>query len=106
MSDHFGILCIKVLSCANSLLFQYFKVSDDRSTRKTSEIYSKLTIKIPERCQWYLFDDAFIVNFEYIALLFLVLLLQMLAGAFTKLTSFKLVYRTAYVLLDFFVWKL
>ena len=51
MPDHFGILCIKVLSCDNSLLFQYFKVHDDRSTRKRSEINSKLTIKIPERCQ-------------------------------------------------------
>ena len=89
-----------VLSCANSPLFQYFKdfrrwqhalvnlikkllltlaniylsIVNNRNTRKRCEIYLKLTIKIPERRHWRR-SDVFIVNFEHISLLFLVLLL-------------------------------
>ena len=33
------------------------------NTRATYEIYSKLTIKVPERCHWRC-SDVFIVNFE------------------------------------------
>ena len=93
-----------VLSCANSPLFQYFKdfrrwqralvnlikkllltlaniylsIVNNRNTRKRCEIYSKLTIKIPERRHWRR-SDVFIVNFEHISLLFLVLLLLILS---------------------------
>ena len=47
-----------------------FKVSD-KNTRKRYEIFSKLTIKKPERRN----SCVFIVNLEHIANLFLVLLL-------------------------------
>ena len=61
---------------ANSYLFKVNK----GNIRKRCEIYSKLTIKAPERC-----SDVFIVNFEHISHVFLVFLLlnlntQMLAG--------------------------
>ena len=60
-----------------------FKV-DNKNTRKTCEICSKLTIRTPERCYWHRFG-LFIVNFEHIshsALVFLLLTLskQMPAG--------------------------
>ena len=42
------------------------------------EIYSKLTIKIPERCQWGR-SGVFIVNFEHISHLVLVFLLLTLS---------------------------
>ena len=50
-----------------------FKVNN-RNTRKRCEICSKLTIKKPERRQQRR-SGVFIVNFEYILLLFLVFLL-------------------------------
>ena len=48
-----------------------FKVNN-RNTRKRCEMCSKLTIKTPERRQW-LRCGVFVVNFEYISYLFLVL---------------------------------
>ena len=50
-----------------------FKVNN-RNTRTSCEIRSKLTIKIPERRQW-CHSGIFIVNFEHISYLFLVFLL-------------------------------
>ena len=50
-----------------------FKVNN-RNTRTMREICSKLTIKIPERCQWRR-SGIFIVNFEHISRLVLVFLL-------------------------------
>ena len=44
---------------------------NNRNTRKRCEICSKLTIKLPEPCQWRRFG-VFIVNFEHILHLFLV----------------------------------
>ena len=52
-----------------------FKVNN-RNTRKTCEICSKLTLKTPERRQWH--SGLFIVNFEHISRLFLALLLLIL----------------------------
>ena len=52
--------------------FYLFKNSN-RNTRKNSEICSKLTIKTPQRNRWPR-PDAFIVNFENILNLFLVIL--------------------------------
>ena len=42
-----------------------FKVNN-RNTRTRCKISSKLTIKIPERCQWRR-SGIFIVNFEHIS---------------------------------------
>ena len=50
-----------------------FKVNN-RNTRKRCQIYSKFTIKTPERCQWHR-SGVFIVNFEHISHLALVFLL-------------------------------
>ena len=50
-----------------------FKVNN-RNTRKRCEIFSKLTIKIPERHHWRR-SGNFIVNFEHISHLVLVFLL-------------------------------
>ena len=50
-----------------------FKVNN-KNTRKRCEICLKLTIKTPEWHQWRC-SGVFIVNFEYISYLFLVLLL-------------------------------
>ena len=47
----------------------YLLKVNNTNTRTRYEIYSKLTIKIPERRQW------FIVNFEHISHLVLVFLL-------------------------------
>ena len=55
------------------------KVSN-RNSRKRCEICSKLTIKISERRQRR--SGIFIVNFEHISHLFLVLLLLTLAGKY------------------------
>ena len=52
----------------------YLLKFNNRSTRKRCEIFSKLTIKAPERCQRRR-SGVFIVNFENISHLFLVLLL-------------------------------
>ena len=50
-----------------------FKINN-KNTRTSCEICSKLTMKTPERCQWRR-PGAFIVNFEYILHLVLVFLL-------------------------------
>ena len=50
-----------------------FKVKN-RNTRKRYEIYSKLTMKTPERRQ-YRHSGVFVANFEHILHLFLVFLL-------------------------------
>ena len=56
-----------------------FKVNN-RNTRTRCDIYSKLTIKTPERHQWS-GSGVFIVNFEHISYLVLVfLLLTLIAG--------------------------
>ena len=52
----------------------YLLKAISRSIRKRCEIYSKLTIKKPERRHWRR-SGVFIVNFEYISNLFLVFLL-------------------------------
>ena len=52
-----------------------FKVNDG-NTRKSCEICSKLTTKTPEERQWR-HSGVFIVNFEHISHLFLVLLLTL-----------------------------
>ena len=52
----------------------YLLKAISRSIRKRCEIYSKLTIKTPERRHWRR-SGVFIVNFEYISNLFLVFLL-------------------------------
>ena len=61
----------------------YLHKVNNRSTRKRCEIYSKLTIKTPERYQWR-HSGIFIVNFEHIlhlVLVFLLLTLNMLEDA-------------------------
>ena len=55
---------------ANIYLFKF----NNRSTKKSCEIRSELTIKTPERRQWRR-SGVFIVNFEHISQLFLVFLL-------------------------------
>ena len=50
----------------------YLLKVDSKNTRKRLEIFSKLTIKTPERRHR---SGVFIVNFEHISHLFLVLLL-------------------------------
>ena len=52
----------------------YLHKVNNRNTRTRCEIYSKLTIKIPERRQWRR-SGIFIVNSEYISHLVLVFLL-------------------------------
>ena len=52
----------------------YLLKVNNRNTRASSEICSKLTIKTPVRRQWRR-SDVFIVNFEHISQLTLVLLL-------------------------------
>ena len=52
----------------------YLLQVNNRNTRTRCEIYSKLTIKTPERRQWRR-SGVFIVNFEYISRLALVFLL-------------------------------
>ena len=60
-----------MLSCpANIYLFKI----NNGNTRKSCELYLKLTIETIEQPQWRHFD-VFIVNFEHISLLFLVFLL-------------------------------
>ena len=54
----------------------YFHKVTNRNTRKRCEIYSKLTIKAPERRQWRRSVD-FIVSFEHV-LVFLLLILNKL----------------------------
>ena len=58
---------------ANLANVYLFKVTN-KNTRKRCEIYSKLTIKTPERRQRR-YSGVFMVNFEYISQLFLVFLL-------------------------------
>ena len=52
----------------------YLLKVNKRNTRTRCEIWSKLTIKIPERCHWSRFG-IFIINFEHISHLALVFLL-------------------------------
>ena len=52
----------------------YLLKVNDRDTRKRCEICSKLTIKSPEWRHWR-YSVVFIVNFEYISHIFLVLLM-------------------------------
>ena len=56
----------------------YLLKFNNRNTRETCEICSKLTIKSPERCHWRRFG-VFIVNFENISHLFLMFLLLTLS---------------------------
>ena len=71
-------LCCVILRCApnaksipaNTYLFKF----NNRNTRKRGEIFSKLTIKKPERRQRRR-SGVFIANFENISHLFLMLLL-------------------------------
>ena len=57
----------------------YLLKVNKRNSRARCEIYSKLTIKIPERRQWRRFG-IFIVNLEHISHLVLVFLLLTLKG--------------------------
>ena len=50
------------MDIANIYLFKF----NNKNTRKMCEIFSKLTIKTPERCQRRRFG-VFIVNFEHIS---------------------------------------
>ena len=52
----------------------YLLKGNNRNARARYEIYSKLTIKTPERCHWRC-SGVFIVNSEYISHLVLVFLL-------------------------------
>ena len=52
----------------------YLLKVNSRSTRTRCEICSKLTIKIPEQCQWRR-SDVFMITFEHISHLVLVFLL-------------------------------
>ena len=68
----------KVTSKCYPVGIYMFKVSN-RNTRSRCEVYSKLTIKTPERRHWRR-SSVFILNFEYIshlALVFLLLTLKM-----------------------------
>ena len=65
-----------LLSKANPVGNHMFKVNN-RNTKARCEIFSKLTIKRPERRHWRR-SDVFIVNFEHISHLVLVLLLIVL----------------------------
>ena len=56
----------------------YLVKVNNRNTRTWCEICSKLTMKIPERRQWRC-SGIFIVNFEYISHIVLVLLLLTLS---------------------------
>ena len=62
--------CAKSLNPAGNNMIKV----NDRNTRTRCEIYSKLTIKTTERRHWRRFG-AFIVNYEHISHLVLVLLL-------------------------------
>ena len=56
----------------------YMSKVSNRNTTTRCDIYSKLTVKIPERRQWR-HSGIFIVNFEHISHLALVLLLLTLS---------------------------
>ena len=56
------------VDAANTYLFKV----NNRNTRKRCEVCPKLTIKTPEWRHWHRFD-VFIVNFEHISHLFVVL---------------------------------
>ena len=75
----------------------YLFIVNNKNTRKTCEICSKVTIKTPKRRQWHR-SGIFIVNFEHIsplflALLYLTLKIWILAGIYFLLanTSSKLI---------------
>ena len=71
-------LCGKLILKADTVDIYLLKVVNRNTTTKC-EIYSKLTIKTPERRQWRR-SGVFIVNFEHIshlALVFLLLTLNM-----------------------------
>ena len=59
----------------------YLLKVNNRNNRRRCELYSKLTIKTPERWQW-LRSGVFIVNFEHILYLVLALLLLTLSMKF------------------------
>ena len=76
----FSIYTVKLLLPSRIHLLKV----NNRNTRTSCEICSKLTIKIPERCQWR-YSGISIVNSEHIShlvLMFLLLTLnmQLLAG--------------------------
>ena len=62
-------MCDYVINPTNIYLFKV----NNGSTRKSCEIFSKLTTKTPERCRRS--SGVFIVNFENISHLFIVFLL-------------------------------
>ena len=71
-------MCFCLQPCPFPVCIYLLKVNN-RNTRKSCEICSKLTIKTPERCQWHRFS-VFIVNFEHIShnvLVFLLLTVNM-----------------------------
>ena len=72
-------VCIFLLHVFNdfSAIIYLFKVNSE-NTRKRCEIFSKLTIKTLERRHWRR-SGVFIVNFEHVSLLFLLLLLLTLS---------------------------
>ena len=55
-------ICCSSLNLAGNYMFK----TNDRNTRIRCEICSKLTIQIPEQCQWR-YSGIFIVNFEHIS---------------------------------------
>ena len=61
--------CLPYSKWYSFLANMYFFKFDKRSTRKSYEIYSKLTIKTPEWRSWSRFG-VFIINFEHTSRLF------------------------------------
>ena len=65
ISAYLYILSNDIYTGTNSLTNIYLFVINNSNARKRCEIYSKLTIKLPQRC-----STAFIVNFEHVSYLF------------------------------------
>ena len=76
-NDHINLL-FSFLPLVSYLAGNYMFKVNNRNTRTRCEIYSKLTIKTPERCLWRR-SGVFIVNFEHISHLVLVFLLLTLS---------------------------
>ena len=90
MEKYFPEFVIKAhKQCPSPAGIYFFKVNNGK-TRTMCEIYSKLTIKTPERRHWRR-SSVFIVNFEDISHLVLVLLLATLNMEFPEGKGLELV---------------
>ena len=65
ISAYLYILGNDIYTGTNSLTNIYLFIINNSNARKRCEIYSKLTIKLPQRC-----STAFIVTFEHVSYLF------------------------------------